>query len=505
MVQIYQEQVKEDRSPLTPDVSEMQYFAKKREAGIEKVGDIADETMKVVNERIKKEQDGQKTITKLAALQVYKNAKELHPNEPDRYRAFVDKGLADVYSAVPDSQAKREIMAEVYIHGTGYDASVQKGYQDKQENIYKARFVDNTASMVDAAVSNSGIGFTSEAQDLTPDEKLKRRQAYDDARMTMQAAYNNINVTDRNGNPLLSVSERAAIEDKWKNFGYYASVDFAGDNIEPNRAGVVAMYNEMVNNPVEYKAKYGISDETYQKSVVSVGKIISGQTTAAEQKSLQARQVETKAILADMEIRYDGKKVKVSGKYNNLNDTIKMFTRLDNEISEKVYEGPDEKDAMQKQAALGLLITQQVEDKVGVQGERWGIMKKLNWGKANAGEVALAQVNENFNDMQSAFDIEGISEGERINIKARMYRDTIGTLAASQIDLTDKSDPKNKDRAKQVANRVMIDFVEGYTGEKLPIKPEDSNNPTAIRSAIKTALLSHKHDLAQNYIDGLYK
>ncbi|MCP3684170.1 MAG: hypothetical protein GY861_15925 [bacterium] len=507
MARIYKEQATTAFDPTAPDTRLMEAFTKERAGAVKQLGDIADIQLKraeTIEKANLKEEKSLADMTKSQALQVYKNAQITYPNDPQKYAEMVEKGLKTVYDAVPDSDAKTRVQAEVSISGSGYNARVNKSYQDKLETVRNDRIKKGTLDNADAAISNSGFGLVSADQNLTPEAKLQQAQAYEDARLTMLSAYNARNNKDNNGNLLLSPSQIADIEDKWENFGYYSALDYAGDNIATNRKGVVALRNFAKNNPAEYKEMYGVSDDTYAKTIRDMDKVISNQTTAQDLFIAQQARTENTGTFKAMEIKVVGDEIEMNQEYNNLNDTIGLLTNIKLAEKDGFYaEKSEQKLANKQKIALSKAINRQVDRQVGVEGQRNAISKFFR-KPANVGEVAYNQVNENITELSEMFALSASNDDDIEQVKADFYVQTLGKLQEAGISLTDREDQKSKDIARKVANQTMISYVEGVTGEKVVVSEEDANNPRMVRLAIQDTIRGVNNQLAQSVIDGAY-
>lgn len=497
MAQIYEEQVRVNRDPMAPDTGLMDYFEKGRKDAI---GTI-DHNIKVEFERRETQKQSLKDLTLMQAKQVYQNAATLYNNDTKKYSEVVTKGLETIYKAVPDGPEKINIMAEVSIFGSGYDTKVKRGELDKQENIWKTRQRDLTMQSSDAALQTLGTSMLVPSDvntgKYTTQEYMNIAQSYKDSELQLKKSYDQRYMVDRNGNPIFSDSERAQLEDRWTNRGYYAVLGYAQNNVQTDYNGVVDTLDWLKANKDIAKQKYGYSDDVYAKTINTMDKIISGQMTPQQELQNTLVQVTDKAQYDALELKVDktGNVVVKNNKMNNLTDTISVFSQM--QANENAYVGPEKEKQYKQLAMVSQAVVDQVETKIGVKGDRWWIQKKLGIGTPNAGEIAITQVNNNLDTVISTM---GITNKDDVNVlKATMYRDTMNELKAGGVDLTGKQDPEI---SRKVANNVYKKYVESVVG-KVPYK--EGEDP---KLALNNALLQYKHNQSvntvQNEITNLY-
>lgn len=480
MSQIYKEQVMVNREPMAPDTGIMEYSEKARQGFVKNI----EQTIDVELERRVKQEKATQDLAELQVKALYNNAKTLYPNDFKQYKKTVDEGLNKIYGAVPEGPKKLHLMAEMQIFGSTVDTDVYKGQLDKQENIWKTRQRDITLQSSNQAVQALGKAYVSPKQlaTYTPEEKQQMALAAKDAELALWKAYNQRNMYDRNGNPLFSDSERAALEDRWQNRGFYGIVSYAQDNVQTNYNGVVDTLDYLKANKKQAMQQYGMDDKAYLTTINSMEKIVQGQITPAQEIQNQITMVTDKANYQALNLKKDKKTGEVlvgNPQKNNLNETIGVYTQLRN--NENNYVDRDKYN--QDVADITNVIVNQVEKKVGVStkgGQKQFLFLKL--GQANVGQVAVQQVNENLNDVVSTL---GITDPDQINrIKADMYIDTISQLQSAQVDLTGK---QNLDVSRKVANSAYLNYVERVIGKV------DIPEGTDPKLALKDKLLQYNH------------
>jgi hypothetical protein len=475
MTQIYKENVMVNREPMAPDTGIMEYSEKARQGF---VGNI-EKTIDVELERRVKQEKATQDLAELEIKALYNNAKTLYPNDFKQYKKTVTEGLNKIYSAVPEGPKKMHLMAETQIFGSTVDTDVYKGQLDKQENIWKTRQRDVTLQSANQAVQALGKAYVSPKQlaTYTPEERQQMALAAKDAELALWKSYNQRNMYDRNGNPLFSDSERAALEDRWQNRGFYGVLSYAQANVQTNYNGVVDTLDYLKSNKKEAMQQYGMSDTAYLNTINSMEKIISGQITPEQEIENNVAMVTDKANYQALNLKKDKKTGEVTvgnPKKNNLNETVAVYTQLRANENNYVDRDKYNKDI----ADVTNVIVNQVEKKVGVStkgGQKQFLFLKL--GNANAGQVAVQQVNDNLKDVVSSL---GITDPDQINrIKADMYVDTLSQLQTAQVDLTGK---QNLDVSRKVANSAYLNYVERVVG-KIDI-PEGTDPKLALKDRL---------------------
>ena len=485
MTQIYKENVMVNREPMAPDTGIMEYAEKARQnfvGGIEKTIDVE------LERRVKQEKATQ-DLAELEIKALYNNAKTLYPNNFKEYKKTVDEGLNKIYGAIPEGPKKLHLRAEMQIFGSTVDTDVYKGQLDKQENIWKTRQRDITLQSSNQAIQALGKAFVSPKQmaNYTPEERQQMALAAKDAELALWKAYNQRNMYDRNGNPLFSDSERAALEDRWQNKGFYAQISYAQANIQENYNGVVDTLDTLKKDKKTAMQQYGMSDDAYLKTISSLEKIIAGQTTPDQEIQNNIAMVTDKANYQALNLKKDKKTGEVTvgnTQKNNLNATVSVYTQLRANENNYVDRDKYNKDV----ADITNVIVNQVEKKVGVStkgGQKDFLFFKI--GNPNVGQVAVQQVNDNLKDVVSSL---GITDPDQINrIKADMYVDTLSQLQTAQVDLTGK---QNLDVSRKVANSAYLNYVERVVG-KIDI-PEGTDPKLALRD--KLSQYNHTQSVA---------
>lgn len=489
MAQIYREQVQTQVTPTAPDTQIMQYEDKKRQAGLDTLGKLADRTMEIERKRIAQEEESLKDLTKKKALQAIQNAYTEFGNDPNTYEKVAQKSLKTIFDAVPDSPVKTNVMADVSIDKTGYDAKVRRQYRDKQEKIYLERYKDSVLSEVDAATSTLSNGFFTEddVNTYTPEELLQRGNAYKDAEGKLARAYQSIYATDSNGNFVYSASERAMIKDRFENRGFYGAVDYVQDNVQNNYESAIKLRNRFENNKELVMKQYGIeSDEMYNKTLSAMDKVISGQRTGDTEKQIHSTQTLLNARVKDLDLKAnpDGSFKVGNKKMNNLNETIGLLTAYDQAEASGMY--PDEVDKKKlynEKAKLNKVVIDQIESNIPVKNKFW------DFGALNTGETALIQSNNNLNEL---IENSGITDEQQIlDIKSQFYRQTLGELQKAGVSLEGNTD---QDLAKKVANKAYYDYAKKIVGD---INIGENDDP---RTKINEALLDRKNKVAMSNI-----
>lgn len=491
MAQIYKEQVREKITPSVPDTGLMSFFEKKRAASVEKLGRISD----VLAKRMEK---GEKSVgdnLEAKALQIYKNGYDLYNNNPPAYNKFTTGELKKLYATTPDSDIKTRAMAKVALTGSGYDAKVTRRYWDKQEKVANTRFKDATFTSMDSATEGLGSLFSASDNNLTDEQKVEQMQAFKDAQIPLWNAYQSRFKTDNNGNSIFTTAERALIEDKWDNRGSYAVLDYAGENIQTNREGVVALRNRLVEKQDELKKHLGIDDKAYAKTLNDLDKIIKGQTTAHDLKNSQIAQIVNTATVKDMEIAIDEKGVSIgNSKYDNIDTTVAVYRDLQQAEREGAYtDKPDREKLAKEKGKVALAIISQVEDEVGLKDK--SATDWLPWGRANVGETAVISLKENISKLETSLIYQDLSDDEQSEMKANMYIEVLGGLQEAEgIELKDKNNPKSIELAKRISTGVYYKQIEALVGRKVvAMNPDD---PASVRMAYDNALREYDNTKA---------
>lgn len=491
MADIYQERAKTVRRPSAPDTSIMKYMDKKREKGLS----LVEQNAKfMVDQQVKEEQAIANNLEK-AANQVYKNGYTLYGHQPKQYKEFIDKGLKEVYSAVPDSKAKSRAQANVSITGSGYNTRVEKNYMDDRESIRNEHAKDKTFMEMDNAKAGLSGLFAMQDNNLSPAQRLDQAKSFRDAQIPLFKAYNQRYRQDSNGNFVYSAPERAAIEDSWENRGRYALIDYAGDNITNNRKGVVELRSGLVENKERVQEAYDISDEAFAKTLTDMDKIISRQTTADDLRKVESMQVVNTATVKDVDVQADGSVG--SKEYDNIDTLVGVFGQLKESEREGAYaSGADREKIAKEKGKIATAIIKQVEDGVDLKHDRDWYQK---WQRPNVGEVAVMHVNQNIDKLERTTAFQNLDADEKADIKAQMYVDVLGGLEEAEgISLKDKDNAQGMEIAKKVATGAYYSQIEAIVGEKPYVKNPD--DPEEVRMSYENALYQKNNQLALSAI-----
>ncbi len=484
MANIYTERAKTVRTPQQLDTGLMEGFERKRQQGLDIVGKSIEhaEAQQAAEEKSLMDQ------TETSAMQVYKNGYTIHGDNQQEYAKFVGEGLEKIYAEVPDSREKARIMAKVGIAGTGYNARVQKNAMDNREKLIVEREKDNTFASIDSAKAGLSGLFASQDTNLSPEQQIEQRQAFDDAQIPLFNAYQKRNNQDRNGNFIYSKPERALIEDAWENRGSYALLDYASDNITNNRNGVVELRNSLVENKKDVQERYNISDEQFAKTLSGMDKIVKGQTTAEDLQKAESIQLVNSATVKDMEINVDG--TVDNSEFANIDSMINVYKQL--KASTTAYTTNTDREKLAKEKGkVSRAIIKDIEDGANLKDRRSGFQKFLK-RKPNVGETAVIEIDKNIEKLSQSYMFQQLDKDEQDNIKAGMYIEVLGGLQdAEEIDLKDNDNPKGKEIAKKIATGTYYKQIEGIVGYK--VKASDPDNPESVKLAYDDALMQHSN------------
>jgi len=491
MAQVYSEQAKVDRTPTAPDTGALDYFEGKRKMFVNDLGNLADQTMKVQLKKEKVQKDSLDDLTKKAAIQVYKNAYSEFPDDPDTYNKTVAKGLREIYKAVPDSDDKANIMAEVQITGSGYNSKIKGRYHKKVEAIANTRLVDKTTASLSVALDNASLNYISPSEMLTPEERFNQEQAYNDARMTVENAYRQSLRNTSTGQPVFSVAQKARIKDARDNFGLYGALDYTQDNMATDIDSVVQLRKYAQDDPEGFKEDYDMNDTSLNKYLDMSDKIISRKMTSFDAQAQQGTHAENTAVVKDMEIGVDGKVN--NNHYNNLNSTIEAYNKLKHDEDMGMYTGKADREKLAKEKSkVAKAIVNQVQTGVKYKG-------KFGFWNENVGEVAVAQVDANIADMDTFFQVIGFKEDQIAQVKAAQY---IYTLEQLGDNATTKSEPDDKKRAMKVTNAAYINTLEN-SGIVVNVPEKYRNNDKVVRAYITAAIADKTNEYAKTEADEL--
>jgi len=501
MAQIYKRKVKTVREPSVPDTGLMTAFEKKRAGAVEAIG----KTAETIEKRLQKQEESIFDLLEAKALQIYKNGYDLYNNNVDEYNKFTTEELQKLYESVPDSDAKNKVMAKVAIAGSGYDAKVTRRHWDQQEKVANMRFKDATFTAIDSATEGLGSLFAASDNNLTDEQKREQMQAFLDAQIPLYTAYENRLATDSNKNPIFSAAEKKVIEDRWENRGSYALLDYAGENIQTNREGVVALRQRLVENKNEFQEQLGIDDKAYAKTLSDLDKIISGQTTAHDLKNAEIAKIVNSATVKDMEIGIDGDVG--NKKYNNIDTTVGIYRQLEQAEREGAYTSRADREKLAaEKGKVARAVIKQIEDEVGLKyrkGKRHRALEITTLGmykyRPNIGETAVAEVNKNLGKLETSLLYQDLTDDEKAQVKANMYIDVLGGLREAEgIELRDSSSPKGTELAKRVATGSYYKQIESLVGYK--VVAEDPNDPASVKIAYDNALLQYDNKTALDAI-----
>lgn len=491
MADIYQKRAKAVRTPSTPDTRLMAAFDKKREKGL----DMVKRQALFLTEQEDKAKKSVLTSLGKAANQVYKNGYTLYGNQPKEYKEFIDKGLSEVYAAVPDSKGKRVVQANVSIIGSGFNTRVQKNYMDNQEAIRNEQIKSKTFIEIENAKAGLSGLFAMQDNNLSPEQKLQQAEAFKDAQIPLFKAYNQRNRQDSNGNFIYSAPERAALEDSWNNRGRYAVLDYAGDNITTNRKGVVELRNGLVENKQKVQEEYDISDEDFAKTLSDMDKIISRQTTAKDLRKVASMQVVNTATVKDVKVKVDGSVG--NKKYNNIDTLVGVFGQLKAAEREGAYSSSSDRGKIAtEKGKIAVAIIKHIEDGVDLKDER-GFFTK--WQRPNVGEVAVMNINKNIDTLEKTTVFQNLEQSEKDEIKAQMYVDVLGGLQKAEgISLDDKDNTQGLELAKKTATGAYYSQIESIVGHKPYVKNPD--DPEQVRMAYENALYQKNNEMTLSAI-----
>jgi hypothetical protein len=470
MAQIYKRQVQESLDTPALDTSLMSYAGKKKDAAYDSLKAMADHTIRVEQKRIAQEQESIKDLTKKKALQAIKNSYELFGHDPKQYEATAQKQLKEIYSVVPDGPAKNAIMGEVQIDKSGYDARVQRKYQVRQEKIYNERYKDALLAETESAAETLSMGMFTEDQfqNGTADELVARAEAYRDAEAKLARAREQAYAVDTSGNFILSATERATITDRFDNRGMYAAIDYVNDNVQGNYEGAVKLRDRFKNNKKEVMAAYGMSEESYKKSIKYMDEILSGQKTGEQIEAGEVVQLALTTQKKEMGIELkDGRAVVTNKRYNNINSVFGLISAY--EAAEEKGLLPDkgaQKEKMLKEKiALQRTAIDMVEEGIGVKGgrRRWefGLIGGFLFRDRNVGMAAYERANELADTFYRSYGVG--DKDEQTAVKYEMYKDIFGDLKQAGYDLEGK---EGQEVAIGKANSAFINLAKKVVGEQ---------------------------------------
>lgn len=486
MAQIYTEQQKVDRTPVTPDTSLITMSDKQKQGGLDALTKL-DENQKDFEAKQKlweaqqaeKTQEEALTNYKNARFQIFQNASTIHSHNMSEYLKTTSEAVAKLDATIPDSKEKINVMASTNIDASGLTARVQKNMMDSAEMRRVESIKESAITGMMASRSASSSLFDSRDENLSPVQQKEALRAWQNSQIGITRAYNMRNAQDANGNFMFSASERAQIKDAYENRMGYAYTDYVNDNRNINPKAVERLRSQFINNKKEIMTELGIDEKTYQKVLKDGDGIISGKTTKEILQAKNTANIENYETLHSMKITADGKVENLE--YNNLDSLVKVYTKLQDDENNGYYTSPEDRAKIAKyKSTVGKAIIKQAEDNPTLSlGEKTktGILKS----EKNAGSYAVDYVNQKIKGLEGSHVYNTMSNEQKVSIKAKMYIDTIG-----QLQRFETMDDVSKKRMKEQLVMAGVRGAESLNNFKL-----SSTEPYAIDLANSLAMGSY--------------
>lgn len=517
MAQIYTQQIAAERTPLEPETNRLQWAESARKEGVQGIDtaangfadlakkqaaiDKADEEKKKTEEKVlaqrqAKASDAADELVKKQLIQIHKNGKEMFPKDENSYQQFVSKATAPIWAAVPEDRQAR-LRAELSIEASGYFYQVKKGQIDRAERTYIENRNQTAQEQVDGLINSAGI-LMEDNNNLTLQEQAEHLRAISDRKIQINALYRDMRRTDQNGNFVYDDATRAAIDDLYRNDGYYAVIDYAGKNIASNRQGVVDLRDEMLADPAGFQKRYGLDNKKFGETLSAVNGIVEGRTTLADLKKAEGLKVAADMYEKRLSVDVNGN---ITGEgANNINALGAAQLAYTTALENGAYTSQtDKEEASQSLSRISVALNKAIEKNVGAEGQRNGMMRFFGVGKQNAGEVLVSSVNDHIRDIA---EIMGVKPDELNNVKAEWYSKAYAQAKSLGLDLTVKGNKNVNTTMREIVNGLLVDYTEANVGT-LTMTDEEKKNPDLAKNAVYRVFVQKKQRDDQALLDSI--
>ena len=214
--------------------------------------------------------------------QAMSQAYELYKDDPEEFQKASDKIITDTSREIATDEEKLAYQTNMQLVKGVYSAKVQNAFKAKQNNLY---------------VTGQRVKFEQDMSDYMNNASLLG-QGGEEAQLLatgIKSTYDNRFAVDEDGKPIYTLSQINKIEAFVDDIGYYALMGEVQDN--PEKAD--DFYNMAINQPKEFKEKYKMTNEKYDK-------VVSGLDTVRKRatKDTADEVVNTELIKADIYANY---------------------------------------------------------------------------------------------------------------------------------------------------------------------------------------------------------
>jgi len=183
------------------------------------------------------------------ALGAIKTSYEYYKDSPEDFDKSVKNSIAEIEKTIPTDEEKIRFRSEMYLDLQPIRAKVDINFRNKANKQHREAYQVNAKAIIASTAGNMGLiqqGYEKEIQGRLGQLKLMAEQR------------------DAYGNYVLSITDRAKINDMVENQGYYSFLS----NIEEmknaeNQEGLDRAYNELKNNKKTYMDTENLTLEQY--------------------------------------------------------------------------------------------------------------------------------------------------------------------------------------------------------------------------------------------------
>ena len=482
MAQIYKQQVQEQRRPNQPNTAPLEYFDKKRQAGLDAIDKMSSTLIEEQQKAAVSKFESTFDLAKMKMKSAMNQALEVNPISSAGYSEMATPAIQEIADTLSDGPEKVHLLAEMSIYNSdkSFTADINKvKADDKNRTMQINASVD---SDVEDIMNNADQFVTDEGELQSPEQGTVSMMALSDLKRSL-------NAKDRNGNYVVSEAKRKAIEQKEKIILYEGLKLKAFKGYDENPEAAKEMLSVMQNNKEETLEKYGHDIDAYESTVAFLENLENG----VSKEVAYAIDRENSATDEAFSAAYDVDKAKWTDK-SVQNNPVALASMLD-KFDDKRRQTPDQIKQSNKKKSI---IEKQLVD---VYSNSSTPKTRMEDGRAvyvanNASDVVLGAIDSHvlgINPIQNYMDLEGSGQG-----------------TFKRQEISDRGARKKAQEAQKLARAIALEDPSKLyeTGQILSKVTQKMNNagidPLSTRPADKTKLAEFTSEASVEVLSAMY-